>query len=415
MGSVAENWLIKMGVKGSDVVLSQFKKIETAKKSFQKKSNLQLTKDSAQHHAKALQRAKQIKNISEQKQRDEKLSQINDKKKIQAEKQIIKDNSAMGKTMAATSKATKTLGGAVLTVAGGMASMSPVDMVRAVAQGGTALAAGLAGGAGNALWGGLGDAAKATIEYFGKLLDTGMQMGAGALNAYKQALPVAAKRASDVSFLRYSRYGENMTAGQASTYTTDERTKIAKDAFLNYGKPTKELSAVLKDLFHTRSNGDVVNHEQAAEIARGNFSAMGNDKGFFLDQIMSSAGGLPPSLKQKMFTGLFKNINQEDSDKGDLLYEGTIAAGYHRKRVEMSESDEKHQQNIVANSDHGTMISLNNNLNALQITMVKNAKIFSDLLSDAAVGVKNFIDELTGDKMRESKAKAAEAIQSGGG
>ena len=54
---------------------------------------------------------------------------------------------------------------------------------------------------------------------------------------------------------------------------------------------------------------------QSTELAKGNFNALGTDKGFFMNQISSQFGNLPPSMRQKLTSQMFSMIKPEERDE----------------------------------------------------------------------------------------------------
>lgn len=77
-----------------------------------------------------------------------------------------------------------------------------------------------------------------------------------------------------------------------------------------FGIVGKELQASVRRIFGTGQTPTDVT--QATQLATGNFSALGTDKGFFLQKIADSFSGLPPSVRQKMTAEMLNMIPEKD-------------------------------------------------------------------------------------------------------
>lgn len=81
-----------------------------------------------------------------------------------------------------------------------------------------------------------------------------------------------------------------------------------------YGVVQKPLQEAIKELYRS-DNGRAVDVNQAQALAQGQFSALGTDKGFFLQKIGDQLQGLPPSMRQAMTASLLENVKKEEQFK----------------------------------------------------------------------------------------------------
>lgn len=80
-----------------------------------------------------------------------------------------------------------------------------------------------------------------------------------------------------------------------------------------YGKFSNEFRTQIERLFGDKiQGGKTADINETASLAQGNFSALGTDKGFFMQKIADSLGDLPPSMKQKLMGQLIEAIPEEE-------------------------------------------------------------------------------------------------------
>lgn len=108
------------------------------------------------------------------------------------------------------------------------------------------------------------------------------------------------------------------------------------------GNLTNEFQESLNKVFE--KNGKAVDVNQAMSLGQGNFSALGNDKGFFMQQISSGFGGLPPSMKQKLTSQMFDMLTPED------LYEQKDA-GIRSQLKRFDDLDRKQAQDYLGTNN----------------------------------------------------------------
>lgn len=389
MSATAEEWLVKMGLKGADVVLSQYKKIENAKKQFQKSATGQLATKGFDAFQRTLGTRGGIGSILGKgfmAATQPKPQSDVDKLLKEEQKQALESNRLVRATGASAQ--------ASLKVAEGLGSLDASSFIRSVASAGTSLVAGLAEGGGNALWGGLGTAAKAGVEYFGKLTDIAISMSSNAVQAYKSAVPIATQHEANKAFLE--QIGGKDIKG--STVTHAEAAAIGQSLFPMFGKIGPDFARQLDRLFAVK-NGQTINREQANAVAGGNFGALGSDKGFFLNQIMSGLGNAPPSLRQKAVSQI-----QGSLADSDFIKESKFGTGLRQSAVTLESEELRHQTAIASTTNAASLQKTNEQLNGLSETMVQKAEVFSGALGEAAAALKDFLNNFV---KINAEAKAA--------
>lgn len=283
-------------------------------------------------------------------------------------------------------------------VAQSMAGLNPTELIRSVAGAGFGLAAGLAQGAGNALWGGVGDAAKAIIDNIGKLTDIAITGASNAVSAVKTALPIAIEQEARKSMIAAGGTGmqnvnamsETMSRAQSAALSNSLIPTIGK---INAGSPMeKELIRLFKT-----ENGKVVNREQAMGLSQGNFSSLGTNKGFFLNQISQQANGLPPEMAQAMRAQLIRSVGKPELQ--------TESARHRVNQVEMERQDLANAE-AIASATSADIVESNRLLNNLSLEMVKSAGSLNKALNEAAGGLGKFLRSIN-----EEIAKGQEAAK----
>lgn len=408
--------VVELGVKGQDVVVNTFKALAKQKADFEKKSTAQVgVTGSTQKAGSEVTPQAGIANlvkllIAQMKQQGDKKDELTDSEKAAIEeKKAEKEKEKMYKTI---TQNTKVATGAMETVAKGMASLNPVEFIRSAASATVALTAGLAGGLANTAWTGSGEVVRAIIEHAGKLVDMGIQAAAGALNAYKAALPVELKRRAQTSLIK-------MAGAQVinnASMTRAESAQMAGVLFPVVGKIGTEFGKQLNKLykfkdervrdkkgqgFHTASM--IVNRSQANALAQGDFSALGTTKGWLLNQISQSTAGMPPEMVQAFRTGLLSQVSRKELGK-----ESASVRIYAQK---MESSDLTAQGKIVAagNAKWAKLEIANASLNTLQINMIKSVGGLTTILDKAATSLSTLLTTLSTRIDTAKKQAAAES------
>ncbi len=380
---VQVNAVVGLGTKGSDLVLSTFKKINAQKEKFSKTTTGKIIASIGAGAAKALQPAEKSKE---------------QQKKDQDQKETFERNRAV--------KAAHKVGDATEKLAGGFASLDPVNLIRSVA--GSVIQAG--GGLLSAVAGhfvpALGDAAKQLTEHVNKLIDFGITAASGSLNAVKQALPLAAQRQSERALLNFA--GANKAINKASVSQTEAAT-LASSLLPVLGKikPGEQIEKQLSRLFET-INGQIVRRDQAMSLAQGDFTALGTDEGYFLNQISQSVSSLPPTLAKAFRGQLLSMVPEQGLDKE--------AAGFRIGKKQFEEQDLTAQANLanaalMQQADKkgvgDYLLDTNEKLNDLLQKMVNSAANLNQILGVTASKVNTvlstIVDAVSGIETKKAK------------
>lgn len=397
-----EQALLKIGTKGADIVLAQMKKIEDAKAKFAKTKPMQL----AGRGFDAFQRSLGTRGGVAGMLGRGVSAAVNPREMSEAEKALkLKQQERIENNRLI--KATGAAADGLQTIGRGFSSLDPTEFIKSVKGAATQLAAGIVGGGLNAIWGGLGEAAKAAVQYFGQMTDIAVDMSSRSLQAVKSALPVAAQRASEKSFLQATGYERGSMGINQATVSRSEASQLAQALFPMVGKikAGSQFEQKLTRLFTKNERGEVINRQQATALAQGQFGALGTDKGFFLQQIMGSAGSLPPSVRQKLMGGLLGQVGESD-----VVRETKQATDLRERAVTFESRDLATQDVIAQNAFKASVYNLNESLNSLSTTMVDKAGVFNEALKEAAKGLNDFVNTFGGPKGSYAKAKE-EAIR----
>lgn len=118
---------------------------------------------------------------------------------------------------------------------------------------------------------------------------------------------------------------------ERSDISQSEQAAIITSISSSMGKISSDFAKSVSDLFV--SNDGKTNYDigQATELAKGNFGALGTDKGFFMQQISSGFQGLPPSMKQKLTSQMFGMISPEERDIQNDMGIRSVQTGFDEK------------------------------------------------------------------------------------
>jgi len=179
-------------------------------------------------------------------------------------------------------------------------------------------------------------------------------MAANSLSMIKNAQSVAIDTMEKRGRAAYFGGGTLQNKG----YALAERSGIVESIASKYGKFVgSNLEKSVNRLF--ANNPDI---EQATAVAGGNFRALGTDKGYFLQQISDSLGNLPPSMSQELQSQLLDTIQPQELNKD-------LAAGYRQTRATFDEQDRNTQKTIAGMTKNSQ--ELNEQLNQLSVNLAK--------------------------------------------
>lgn len=153
---------------------------------------------------------------------------------------------------------------------------------------------------------------------------------AGAAISFKDRVKTAAVEWADTTSARqtarnYARDAEFLRKGDRTTFrnrqdiTTGEQQQIISMLGRQYGRLSDDFKDAIRNLYGTRDRPHDIG--QASEIASGNFTALGNDRGFFMQKISDQLQNLPPSVRQRLMGQLFQQIPENELfSQGDENY-----------------------------------------------------------------------------------------------
>lgn len=387
--------ILGLDTEGFPKVFDQFSKINELKDSFEGKTRLQAeytaTLDTSKLEKQKLDLGPAIATPPSGPKPETIFSRMRDtlqlKKPDSDETEEIKKGKKDARTETAkqTKKFTDTLEKntkGLTNTASAFASLNPVQFVQAFTSMKYGFVAELAGSAGNVIWGGLGDAAKAVIKRAADYKNIAMGAASAALNTVKTAMPQEIQRRSDVSAAEF--YGGGLESKQFKTVMQGEFANVIRGLSGMYGKLQPQFEKQFTKLFSADKLGNIVNRDIAGALAQGKFSALGTDQGFFMEKISQAGAGLPPSVRQKLNAALLAQVNV-----GALKTEKDSAreAGkkFDERRLKFAEKVSEQ-----ASSVQGADAVLTN----LSVNMVANASRFSSVLASSAEALNTFLEGL---------------------
>lgn len=274
-------------------------------------------------------------------------------------------------------------------MAGGLASFSPVEMIRSVAGTATTIAGAGVGGILSFFSETASKISKALIQYAGELTDIGIQAAAGALSAVKSALPVAIERERSLRELQFSGL-ERLTRGGRGVISRADATNLSQALLPVIGRidPSDAMAKQIDRLFVANNQNQIVRRDMATALAQGDFSALGTDRGYFLNQIAQSINNLPPSMAKTLRAQLIAAVGEGELDRE--------SARLRQFQVGMEASDLNNQQRIA---DIGARIQkdlflTNTKLNRVLENMVRSASSLNGILDKAATATTKLLQTL---------------------
>jgi hypothetical protein len=382
--------VLNLGIKGADLVISQLEKIQENKEKFSRPSSLSVTGPQNQGFGSqsgqkqntqetkgnsilksildAIKKQKEVlaqgvESRTKTKQPDEKKEKPGEENKNKKETDEKDDKK--------TSESVKQLQGAVQ----GLATLSSGNAIRGVA--------GLAG----------------AIPVIGDGIVAGSDAIVTALEAFRANVESAAKinydtqeaRSKISNFIEGSK-GGNFTGRNDLDLNTQKA--LAQNLAEKFGTVTKPLQDAIRELYKGK-DGKNVDINQAASLASGNFTALGNDKGFFLQKISDQLQGLPPSMRQAMQTSLLQNVGKDEQS-----FETSTAARSANTRFD---NEARTRAAGIMDSSDGkspveNAIQITNTLNKLDSSLNKN---FDKLLT----GLGDLFKKIPGINIQESPSQ----------
>lgn len=339
---VKENAVVQLGIKGSDIVLSTFKKIDSAKNKFGKMASMALGGMSG-----AL--AKAPTTTPEQ------------------AKQPLAQGEKTSQALNKLGTIAKETGGALKGVAGAAASMDAASFLVGASDAIGAAARGL---------GTVGAIAGIATS----IASTSVQIASGALNAIKaaqgSAIDTLEKRSRQKFF-----GGGSIFAGTGQKFSMDEQAQVLNSVVGRFGKVTERFGREIGDLL--KSGKD---YQQVSAVAGGNYSALGTDKGFFMQKIADQFSNLPPSLAQNLNSQIFGSLDKSEFQEDE-------ARDVRSTRAQMDNQDREAQVERANTSIKGAL-ALNQAFNTLTNDLIRVGSNLDGVVTSFANGIDKTIKKV---------------------
>lgn len=264
--------VINLGIKGSELVASRLKAIQDGKKKIEKKTDVNL------NLPKAVPSGSQPGNEPKQEPETGKDKPQKENKKQDSEyTKNLKSEMAGAKSQAVSS----------------INSFNGTGLAQAGIKGVGALAGPIGTMAAEALNGVI----DAVVAFSKKMKEQGA------------IVADTAQKDSDI-FNKLGKKGDFSGITKRQDISKTEQAAFVNAVSSSMGNLSTDFQKSISTLME--KNGKATDINQAQSLAQGNFSALGNDKGFFMQQISSGFGGLPPSMKQALTSQMFDMIEPDD-------------------------------------------------------------------------------------------------------
>ncbi|MBN2401989.1 MAG: hypothetical protein JXN64_06295 [Spirochaetes bacterium] len=316
-----DSYLVKIGVKGQDVVLSVMDKIQKKGKDLSKKKTTVTlaAKTTAEAKTKTEELAK-------------KTSEKESKRKDEESKKDKKNTSKFGKSVDKFGNTTANLS----------RSMSDLDPASAIHSGLSELSKIAIAGIPFAIAGAALATATKTISMAKAY--AGAQYGLTQRNA-------AAKY-----------YGEKVSF-KTDKWSNEEMAMLRTGIGQSYGKIQQPLADAISEFTKTNKYDPTA----LMRVASGNWRSTGTDRGWILQQMTDSLGDLPPTIAQKFQAALLKRYGAEEIQK--TTKEQREAQTMNAAWANRNEQQINEIFGAITRSAK-ELLGLNNQLNQLQVKMV---------------------------------------------
>ena len=359
--------ILKLGIKGADLIVSTLKKIQEEKKKFSRPAETRVSqgKSDAAPSGADLARDRYATAPAEPPEKADRAEQKKTKEETTAAERWQK------------------AGQAANTIFQGAASLSTSGLISSIGQ------------------------ALSEVPIVGALFGVAATLGNSALT-FKDKIKSAAQDWADTTDAQstaafwsrgdsqFLRAGDTSRKGRSDISVAEQR-GIMETLGPQFGRFTSEF----KDALHTLyNNGKQQNYDvrQTTALAGGNFEALGTDQGFFMQGISDAVRRLPPSARQAIMPQLWSQIPEEDRQKQSAELTGIRTAN-----VAFNDQD-RAQSAAMLNAGSGMAANL---MYASQIQGIQNS-IDTGLAAAASAlvtGFKNMeqaIRIMSNDKMSQS-------------
>ena len=277
-----DNYLVTMGMKGQNLVLSQMEKIRKTGKALSKSK---MVVDLAAKAGKGAGRSAPEKIVEDERKENEKVKRYHRQEESEDKKNTSKLREAVGR-----------FGSGVQTFASSASSIDPTATLQGIS---TAIGTSLSGVSV------LGVSLGRLPEGIASIANSTMSMAKNAVDMAKQS--TAAYHQLTARNAAAEHYGGRV--GDANgLLSRNERAMFIDAVSGSMGRIQQPLATEINKLIGTKDT------RALARVSAGDWESTGTDKGWMLGQISSSFQGLPPSIKQRLQASLLKNNAGEIQD-----------------------------------------------------------------------------------------------------
>ena len=186
-------------------------------------------------------------------------------------------------------------------------------------------------------------------------------------------------------------YGEKVT--EKSPLSRNERAMFIDAVSNSMGRIGRPLAEEINKLIGTKDT------RALARVSAGDWESTGTDKGWMLGQISSSFQGLPPSIKQKLQASLLKNYSGEIQN----MAPGQAAVQQNAATFANMEEDQTKRIYDKSTENMGGVIDAIQKMNNLQLELYGTGLKFTQSISDATKALAELPDTIS--KMHSTMKK----------
>lgn len=231
------------------------------------------------------------------------------------------------------------------------------------------------------------------------------EMG-GAAITFKDKIRQSASLVADTAALDQSinKFGAGDFLRNRSDTTAAERGGIADAIRSSMGKSTDVFKNALEKLY-TGPGGKAYDVRETTALAQGNYSELGTDTGFFMQQISDSLRGLPPSIRQAVNAQLLERVPEsERAEQTDR--------GMRNIQAEFNRRDRDTAAAIASPANIQSALKIDAIQRSIDVGLAGSIDTLSKALTKAAETIKkNITDSQTMNPEKQSKGGMLRAIQ----
>ena len=199
------------------------------------------------------------------------------------------------------------------------------------------------------------------------------------------------KYQSKISKAQSEKYG--IKDKYTAKWSNEEMAMLRTSLGQAYGK----IQQPLADAINQFTMDNKFDPNAVARVASGNWRSTGTDTGWFLQQITDSLGDVPPTIAQKLQASLLKKYGVTEIQK--TTEDQQQAQKMNTSWVNRNEQQINEIFGAITDSA-GDLLELNNKLKDLQVTMVKAGAGIATALNFVANQISSMGSTITGTKIR---------------